>query len=350
MTRPVLTVRGGGIFGLSIAFEAAMRGAKVRLIETEKIGAGASGGIIGAMCPHIPEAWNPKKAFQLDSLLMAENWWAGVAAASNLQPGYARLGRLQPLVDQTAVDLAHARSKTAAQLWGDAAKWQVVRAAAVGDWAPSSPSGFLIQDTLSARVNPRLGAAALTQAITALGGEIILGQMPDTAPNTGPVIWATGVAGLDALSGQLGKPIGQGVKGQSLLLRYSARDLPQVFVGGLHIVPHANGTVAIGSTSENTWDHPTQIDAQCDDLHARAVAAMPVLAGAAVLERWAGLRPRANSRAPILGAWPNRAGHFIANGGFKIGFGMAPKVAQTMVDLVLDGRDTIPDGFRIWAG
>jgi glycine oxidase len=48
-----------------------------------------------------------------------------------------------------------------------------------------------------------------------------------------------------------------------------------------------------------------------------------------------------------LGAWPGRPGEFVANGGFKIGFGMAPKVATTMVDLVLEGRDTIPEGFRL---
>ncbi|MEO5615955.1 MAG: FAD-dependent oxidoreductase, partial [Cypionkella sp.] len=38
---------------------------------------------------------------------------------------------------------------------------------------------------------------------------------------------------------------------------------------------------------------------------------------------------------------------FVANGGFKIGFGMAPKVAEVMVDLVLEGRDAIPEGFRV---
>ena len=37
-------------------------------------------------------------------------------------------------------------------------------------------------------------------------------------------------------------------------------------------------------------------------------------------------------------------GHFIANGGFKIGFGVAPLVAQVMADLVLEGRDRIPPG------
>ncbi|MGB5066218.1 MAG: FAD-dependent oxidoreductase, partial [Albidovulum sp.] len=65
------------------------------------------------------------------------------------------------------------------------------------------------------------------------------------------------------------------------------------------------------------------------------------------IERWAGVRPRAKTRAPMLGGWPGRPGHFIANGGFKIGFGMAPKVAAVMADLVLEGHDRIPDGFRV---
>ena len=51
----------------------------------------------------------------------------------------------------------------------------------------------------------------------------------------------------------------------------------------------------------------------------------------------------------MLGRWPDRSGHYIANGGFKIGFGMAPKVAQTMADLVMDKINTIPDGFDVAA-
>lgn len=43
----------------------------------------------------------------------------------------------------------------------------------------------------------------------------------------------------------------------------------------------------------------------------------------------------------------SRPGHYVANGGFKIGFGMAPKIAQVMADLILDGHDAIPDGFRL---
>ena len=39
MARVDLTVRGGGIFGLACAWEAARRGARVRLIEARAIGA-----------------------------------------------------------------------------------------------------------------------------------------------------------------------------------------------------------------------------------------------------------------------------------------------------------------------
>jgi glycine/D-amino acid oxidase-like deaminating enzyme len=51
----------------------------------------------------------------------------------------------------------------------------------------------------------------------------------------------------------------------------------------------------------------------------------------------------------MLGPWPGRAGQFVANGGFKTGFGMAPKVAEVMADLLLDGADNIPSAFRVEA-
>lgn len=336
-----VTVRGAGIFGLSIAWACARRGARVRVIDTVRIGAGASGGLVGALSPHVPEAWNEKKAFQLDSLLMAADWWDQVAQVSGRDSGYARLGRLQPLEDAQAVEVARRREGSARGLWQGHAVWEVVPATR-GEWEPVSPSGWLVRDTLSARLSPRLGVAALVTALVATGVEIVVGE----GEERGQVIHATGVAGLEALSGVLGKRVGGGVKGQALSLRFEARGMPQLFVDGLHVVPHADGTVAVGSTSENQWDHEG-VDEKVEALLARAVAALPVLAGAAVVDRWAGVRPRAVSRAPVMGAWPGRAGHWVANGGFKIGFGMAPKVAEVMADLVLEGRDGVPEGFRV---
>jgi len=335
-----VTIRGGGVFGLVIGWECARRGARVRLIERHAIAAGASGGVVGALAPHVPELWNTKKAFQLDSLLMAAEFWRGVEAASGLTSGFARTGRLQP-VPLGGEALARSRRPCAETLWQGKAQWQVVEAA--GDWAPASPSGLLVHDTLSALIHPSRACAALAAAFRAVGGDLVIGEAADS----GAVIWATGAQGLADLSAAFGHPVGSGQKGQALALAFDAAGLPQLQADGLHIVPHGDGTVAVGSTSERSYADPRTTDHLLDRLHDRAVALVPVLAGAPVVARWAGIRPRAATRAPLLGPWPGRPGHFIANGGFKIGFGMAPKVAQTMADLVLEGRDQIPAGFRV---
>ena len=343
MARIDLTVRGAGIFGLSIAWEAQRRGAMVRVVDPGGPGAGASGGVLGALAPHTPEDWNPKKAFQLDSLLAAEPFWRGVEAVSGLPSGYARRGRVQPLADARAVDLARSRAEGAASLWRGQALWEVLAADALtGVWVPPSPSGWVLRDTLSARLHPRKACESLATALRMTGVEIV-----EEAEDAGAVIWATGVEGLRALSEALGRPVGVGVKGQAALLHFEAADQPQVFAEGLHIVPHEDGTVALGSTTERDYDDPQVTDGQLDALIERATDVLPVLHGARVVARWAGERPRAASRAPMLGGWPGREGHFVANGGFKIGFGMAPGVASVMIDLVLEGYDRIPEGFRV---
>jgi glycine oxidase len=336
-----ITIRGAGIFGLSIAWACALRGAKVRVIDPHGPAAGSSGGIVGALAPHVPENWNPKKAFQLESLLMAEDFWARIDAAGGGASGYARKGRLQPVADDAALAMARGRATSASALWGDAARWQVIPEQDT-PWQPQSPSGWLIHDTLSALVHPRKGCDALVRALATHG----IAVQAD-GPDRGHVVWATGVAGFEALNAQRPRAVGNGVKGQAALLDHDARGLPQLFAGGVHIIPHSDGTVAIGSTSEREYDDATATDAQLEAVIEAARAAVPVLSDAPVLQRWAGVRPRSRSRAPVLGAWPDRPGHFIANGGFKIGFGMAPKVAEVMADLLLEGRDTIPDGFRV---
>ena len=344
-----ITVMGGGIFGLALAFTCLERGARVQLFEKRRIGAGSSGGVLGALAPHVPERWNEKKQFQLESLLMAGDFWRRVEAVSGLSTGYGRTGRLQPINDARGLDLARARAAGAAELWRGEAAWRVVRREALGGWAPESATGWLIHDTLSARLRPRAALSALAAAIRALGGEIKEGGKPPE--DAGVVVWATGHEGLAALSDDLGRRIGDGVKGQAALLRPEGApsDRPQIFVDGLHIVPHADGSVAVGSTSERVFDEPESCDERLEELIRRAREAVPSLRGAPVIEHCAGVRPRAASRAPLLGPWPGRAGHFVMNGGFKIGFGMAPKLAEVMADLVLEGRDGIPGEFRLEA-
>ncbi|KIC16578.1 NAD(P)/FAD-dependent oxidoreductase [Leisingera sp. ANG-DT] len=337
-----VTVRGAGIFGLSIAWLCARRGAHVQVVDPFGAGAGSSGGLVGALAPHVPENWNPKKQFQLESLLMAEGFWQEVEATGGVSPGYGRTGRLQPINDERSLELARSREISARELWRDEAEWTVCKADSLGPWVPPSATGYVIHDTLSARMHPRRACASLVSALAVMGVEV-----QEEAADQGKVVHAKGYAGLLELNENFGKTVGGGVKGQAALLRFHEGEVPQLYADSLHIIPHADGTLAIGSTSEREFDDGKATDAQLDDVIERARAAVPVLHGAEVIERWAGVRPRAKSRAPMLGAWPGRNGHYITNGGFKIGFGMAPKAAHVMADLLLEEKDSIPVGFRV---
>ena len=338
-----VTVRGAGIFGLSIAWVCARRGARVVVVDPFGAGAGASGGVVGALAPHVPENWNAKKAFQFESLVLAENFWTEVAMTGGVSPGYGRTGRLQPVADAEMLELARLRALQAETLWQGAAKWEIIPASAAFGWAPMSASGWLIRDTLTARLHPARAIAALVAALKAHRVQVV----PE-APDSGAVVWATGAAGLADLSERFGRPVGTAIKGQAAVLDVALPpDSPQLFADGIHVVPHSDGTVAIGSTSERDFEAPDSTDDQLDSVIAAARVSVPLLAEAPVIARWAGLRPRARSRAPVLGPWPDRPGHYVANGGFKIGFGMAPKVAEVMADLILRDRDRVPEAFRL---
>jgi glycine oxidase len=324
-----VTVRGAGVFGLCIAWTCIQRGARVLLIDPNGAGSGASGGVVGALAPHVPDQWNEKKQFQFEALLMAEEFWSTVSEASGLSTGYRRSGRIQPIADDL-VDLARRRAVAAEVNWKGQADWHVEQ----GPW------GWQIRDTLSAQIHPRLAVAALVKALETNGIAV-----QSDGEDQGKVVHATGWQGLVAGG------FGAGEKGQAVLLAHDRRGLPQLFADALHIIGHDDGTTAIGSTSERDFADPRVVDAQCDDLIARAALILPELANARVLERWAGVRPRATNRAPLLGPWPDRPGHFIANGGYKIGFGIAPKVGQLIADLVLEGKTAIavpflPEGPR----
>jgi glycine/D-amino acid oxidase-like deaminating enzyme len=335
MATPDLVVAGGGVFGLAVAWAAVRRGARVVLVERDRIGAGASGGVVGALAPFAPVPWSPLKAFQLEALRLAPGWWGAVASAGGGDPGYARIGRRQVLADARAQAAAARAAAAAAGPWGDAGTLRIETAA--DGWPAVAGGGAVAADTLSARLHPRRALAALAAALAACGGEIR--EAAALPAGSAPVVWATGAAGLAEIGA------GDAVKGQAARLDFDAGGRPMVTGAGLYIVPQADGSTAVGSTSETHWTDPAP-DGRLDAVIERARRLCPALAGAAVVERWSGLRPRSASRGPLLGPWPGRPGHWIANGGFKIGFALAPLVGELVAAAVLDGADAIPPPFR----
>ncbi|MCB1385695.1 MAG: FAD-binding oxidoreductase, partial [Nitratireductor sp.] len=94
---PDLIVVGAGIFGLWAARHALKRGERVRVIEKRRVGAGASGGFLGSLMPHMPDRWNAKKQMQYEALYSIGGAIAALEADTGLKCGFRRCGRLLPL-------------------------------------------------------------------------------------------------------------------------------------------------------------------------------------------------------------------------------------------------------------
>ena len=68
-------------------------------------------------------------------------------------------------------------------------------------------------------------------------------------------------------------------------------------------------------------------------LHKAAIALVPKLADAKILEDWAGLRPGTPDALPILGA-TSTPGYYVATGHFRDGILLAPITAEVMADVI----------------
>lgn len=143
-----------------------------------------------------------------------------------------------------------------------------------------------------------------------------------------------------AWSGQIGPHIfpTRPVKGQMLCLAMHPRDLLKHVVRSpdVYLIPRSDGRLLIGATVEEAgFDKRTDVTT-IKRLHQAALALVPKLTDARILEDWAGLRPGTPDGLPILGA-TGTPGYYVATGHFRDGILLAPITAQLMSQ-VIEGR------------
>lgn len=365
-----ILITGGGIMGLWAALKAAEANLSVTLVDAGAIGSGASGGLLGALFPWMPDKWDAKKQYQFDALVALPCEIARLEDMTGLVAGYRRVGRIIPLPRPHLRDIALRHASDAEANWQASDQrfhWHVRDGLPTLAVDPESCAAGHVHDTLAARVEPRglvrlLRAALDRQPKVRIIEHASLSKL-DPAQGRAEIagggaiafshaIIAAGIGSfpiLETLLPPLPKPLGQGVKGQAALLRAGIDPQnPVVFLDGIYIVPHEGGFAAVGSTSENTFADPYATDTQLDDVVARARALLPDLRDAPVLERWAGIRPKAIGRDPLVGPLPDHSNVIALTGGFKITFGVAHRLAVSALDPLLGTRHApLPPNFTV---
>lgn len=338
--RADLLVVGGGVIGLSAAWEAQRAGRSVIVLEKEDVGAGSSGAAAGMLLPDVEgEHDAAERAFGHRSYALYPEFSAAIEAVSGLTTGYRAADCY--LVAQT--------SERAEEL----------RRMDYGGWlAPADLRAALpgIGDVLGARrgraaqVEPRLLLAALAAALAAKGVEIRRGaEVTDVEEGEGsvralrlrdgsrveaasylfaPGSWANSLPYLRRRGISL-----EPVKGQIVaLVIEGAMPLTDIVFGhGTYLAPKAGGRVFLGATEERVGF----------DARPTAEGAHRLLEGMRRLypgglswtlrETWAGLRPW-RSGGPLVARLDDNA--VVAAGHYRNGILLAPETARRVMALL----------------
>lgn len=365
-----LIIVGAGVIGAWTAYKAGKNGLKTLLVDAQKLGAGASGGLLGALMPHMPERWDGKKQFQFEALEDLPREIAQLENETGQDCGYNQCGRLAPIMNETKRGQMQGHGANVDEFWHGRYQWQIVDQPFEKDWpnADKATCG-LVYDTLSARINPRgllnalKAAIAHDDKITLLEGvalesydafkkQAILSNHEKVLFSH--IVLSAGVQTFDFIAPELKvvtQALGKPIKGQAAMLAADIDpDWPIVFDNGVYVISHGSGRVAVGSTSELEFADPFATDEKIDDAILRARQLCPLIKDAPVIEKWAGLRPRAAGRDPLIDIMPEHRNVIVSTSGFKITFGVAHKMADVAIEHILgDLKTVVPDSFKIAA-
>jgi glycine oxidase len=354
--RADVVIVGGGVIGCCIAYYLTLGGASVTLLERGQLASGASGVAAGMLAPQV-EAPFADPFFELALVGRAEHAPLASALLEDMgldiefrQTGILRVAR----TESERVDLQRMlRWQTARGL---AAEW--IETDDLGTCEPLLrgvagrllAGGLWLADEAQVR-GPRL-VHALAQAAAQRGARFLEGTWVTGLEVTGDrvsgirtptgrveaetVILAAGVWSPDLTRGiGLDLPVAP-VKGQILSLRGLGKAPRQVIWSGeCYLVPRPDGEIVLGATEEEgNYDvRPTL--AGFNRLTEAALEVVPAVGGFSVDGFWAGLRPAAPDRFPIVGWAPGVRGLFLATAHYRNGILLGPLTGRRVADHLL---------------
>ena len=332
-------VIGGGIIGLSLAIELRKQGASVLIVERGEPGREASYAAGGML---VDSGMETPSALQLLATASARMYPEFVQELQ-IESGFRIDLRDHGAIVFPPPEHIHERPQN------NATDLVNLPPAALAELEPalaerSRPAFFLKERT----VDPRGLVAAALAAAKRLGVHVSSGEEVTALKLSGDRIAgvvtqktfflaAKVVNCAGAWSGQIApyafptRP----VKGQMLCLLSPSRHLLKHVIRApeVYLIPRSDGKIVLGTTLEEAgFDKRTNV-ATIQRLRTAAIALVPALRDAKILEDWAGLRPGTPDSLPILGATAT-AGYYVATGHFRDGILLAPVTARVMAQLI----------------
>lgn len=359
-----VVVVGGGVIGLSVAYELARNGVLVTVLERGDFGQEASWAGAGILPPGAAGApGEPLAKLAALSHHLWPQWTQELQDLTGIDNGYRRCGGLcfvtggEPEV-QSEIDAWHAVDVEA----------NALRGTALLDAEPHVGAAWTDRvyelPALAQVRNPR-HLKALVAACGHFGVEMRAGQQVVGFEQDGGRVHAVRtvtdrvaagsvvIAG-GAWSGNLCERLGirvevEPVRGQIVLLREQPLPFRRVLeCGPRYVVPRPDGRILIGSTEEWVGFQKANTAGAISELIRFAESLAPSLKEARFERAWSGLRPRSRSGRPILGRAPNVENVFLATGHFRGGLNLSPATGKVIAQIVTGQPTELPlDGFAV---
>jgi glycine oxidase len=362
-----VAIVGGGVIGLAVAREVALRGAvRVTLIERGSLGSEASHAAAGMLAPQA-EADRVDPFFEL------------ACASRDLYPAFA-----DALREETGTDIELERTGTLYLAFTSSDEeelehrynWQrragllVERLSAEEtrrlEPCVSSSLRAALRFPQDVQVENRRLIAALSTSVEKHGVRLLTethvksliterGRIRGVETSRGRVHAPVVVLATGAWTSFLAAPNKgvrslsiEPVRGQMLCFESNPRLARHVIYSPRgYIVPRLDGRLLAGSTTEHAGFEKRVTGAGLHAITSHALEIAPAVGGLSLLDSWAGLRPRAEDEWPVMGECAELRGLFYATGHYRNGILLAPQTGVLLAEQIMTGNSSpLIDAFR----
>lgn len=349
-----ILIVGGGVMGISLAWELAQHGEQVCVVDRGQLGQEASWAGAG-MVPAGPAEDNLEIATAYEKLewlsqqLHAE-WHERLLDKTGISNEYRQCGSMHVAPNETEAALLQAKHDRLLQI-GTAcesldAKRIVELEPALEATAEKFLGGFYTKDEAQLR-NPRhlqaLIAACKLEGVTFLPetsveqfefskSKLIAAKTPSSTIRADRFCITAG-----CWTGQITESLGlnlpiKPMRGQIVLLNGPAGLLNgNVYIGyRQYFTPRSDGRILVGATQEDVGFNKSNTSEGIANLTTLANTYLPAAAQYPIEKIWAGLRPGTIDDLPFMGRIPQFENAWLAAGHFRAGLQLSPATAVVM--------------------